>query len=172
MKLLDRFRRKPRPEDRLYEAVLNDARQPALFGPGRAADTVDGRFEMLALHFTLVYRRLRALDETYAQSLFDRFVKDMDANLRELGTGDARFGKTMKHMVASLYGRIQSYSEALDAKDAGALAEKIDRNAEGDIGEAFAPGLAEHALRADAAAQDVSLETLLAGRTGLPVYSS
>jgi len=152
---------KPRPEQRLYENILSAARRPALFGPRRAADTVDGRFEMLALHFAIAYRRLNALDERFAQALFDAFVKDMDANLREMGAGDARFGKSMKHLVASLYGRMQAYEAALEADDAAALADAIARNAQDSVASGWTPALAEEALAADAAIRRLPLQAFL-----------
>lgn len=141
--------RKPRPEQRLYESVLSAARNPAFYVESGADDTVDGRFEILALHMAIAYRRLNALDEAFAQALFDAFVKDMDVNLRELGVGDARFGKKMKHIVQSLYGRIQAYSAALSDVDEEAVRAVLSRNGGDVIGAAGMQGFPRYALAAD-----------------------
>jgi cytochrome b pre-mRNA-processing protein 3 len=124
---------KPRRQavQRLYEAVLAQARTPQFFGSGRAPDTIDGRFEVLALHLALVIRRLRADGKkgtALAQDLFDVFVRDMDANLRELGASDSRFGNKMRHIIESFYGRAKAYSDALQAEDEGALRDALIRN--------------------------------------------
>ncbi len=141
--------RKPRPEQRLYESVLSAARNPAFYDEGGADDTVDGRFEILALHMAIAYRRLNALDEAFAQAFFDAFVKDMDVNLRELGVGDARFGKKMKHIVQSLYGRIQAYGAALGDADEEAVRAVLTRNGSDVIGAAGLDGFPRYALAAD-----------------------
>ncbi len=125
------FKRRRVAVQRLYESVLAQARSPEFYGPGRVPDTVDGRFELLALHLALVIRRLQAdgrKGSAIAQDLFDAFVRDMDANLRELGASDTRFGKKMRHVVESFYGRAKSYSDALPAGDDGALRDALIRN--------------------------------------------
>ncbi len=125
------FRRRRAAVQALYESVLTQARSPEFYGAGRAPDTVDGRFELLALHLALVIRRLQAdgrKGAAIAQDLFDAFVRDMDANLRELGASDARFGKKMRHIVQSFYGRAKSYTDALEAEGEGDLRDALFRN--------------------------------------------
>lgn len=125
------FKRRRQAVQALYESVLRQARSPAFYGPGRAPDTVDGRFELLALHLALAIRRLKAdgaKGEAIAQDLFDAFVRDMDANLRELGVSDNRFGKNMRHIVESFYGRAKGYSDALNAEGEEALRDALLRN--------------------------------------------
>lgn len=44
---------------RLYDAIVTQARRPAFYAAGGVPDSIDGRFEMIALHGYLVLRRLR-----------------------------------------------------------------------------------------------------------------
>ena len=45
----------------LYGKVVAAARQPAFYGPGRVADTPEGRFELVALHLFLIVERVKDL---------------------------------------------------------------------------------------------------------------
>ena len=54
-------------------------------------DSVDGRFDLLLLHVTLVMLRLK--DGNVRQNLFDVMFADMDRSLREMGVGDMGIGK-------------------------------------------------------------------------------
>ena len=165
---------KPRRQavQRLYEAVLAQARHPSFFGPGRAPDTVDGRFELLALHMALVIRRLQAggrKGTALAQDLFDAFVRDMDINLRELGAADSRFGKKMRHIVESFYGRAKAYSDALEAGDDAALRDALIRNLfDGAASPEELARLVAYCRQAAASLADGDPETWLAGVAPFP----
>ncbi len=56
-----------------------------------------------------------------ASALVDRFGRDMDDNLREMGVGDLTVPKKMKRMFEALYGRTRSYQSALDETGSDAL---------------------------------------------------
>lgn len=115
----------------LYDQVLEAARRPALYGANGAPDTVDGRFDLIVLHAILLLRRLRDGGEPgkrLAQLVFDILFDDMDAALREMGTGDLSVGKRIKEMGEAFYGRAKAYEPALAASDADALAAAILRN--------------------------------------------
>ncbi|MDJ0942869.1 MAG: ubiquinol-cytochrome C chaperone family protein [Kiloniellales bacterium] len=102
----------------LYEAVVAQARQPAFYLHCGLPDSLDGRFEMIALHSFIVLRRLRALGpeaEALAQDLVDTLVLDLDRSLREMGAGDLGVGKRVKRMAAGFNGRITAYEAGLAA---------------------------------------------------------
>mgnify|MGYP001258874975 FL=1 len=71
----------------LYAASVEQARTPALYASLGAPDTVEGRFEMVALHVWLVMRRLKGDERAkkVSQCLFDAMFQNMDDSLRELG---------------------------------------------------------------------------------------
>jgi cytochrome b pre-mRNA-processing protein 3 len=118
------------PAERLYGGAVQQARSPAFFGAGRFSDTVEGRFEALALHGFLVLHRLKSEGEAgraLAQQFFDAMFVDMDRNLREIGIGDLAVGKRIKLLAENFYGRIKSYEEGLGGSD-GALEAAVARN--------------------------------------------
>ena len=105
----------------LYAAVVAEARRPAWYRDGAVADTMDGRFAVLATLLALTDLRLGAGGETaraLAPRLTELFVADMDAQLREAGLGDPGLGKQVRRMVGSLAARIERWRSASDGGDA------------------------------------------------------
>ena len=126
------FRRKPRGADTisaLYGMIVAQARLPCFYRDYAVADTVNGRFDLIILHLTLVLERLAVEPDLRAlgQGLFDHFCRDMDANLREMGIGDLSVPKEMRRIGDAFYGQSKAYSAALDDEEDG-LAEAIARN--------------------------------------------
>ncbi|HEY1309716.1 MAG TPA: ubiquinol-cytochrome C chaperone family protein [Pseudolabrys sp.] len=62
------------------------------------------------------------------QGVFDRFCRDMDDNLREIGIADLKVSKEMQRMGEAYYGRSQAYRAALAAHDDAALVAALERN--------------------------------------------
>lgn len=116
---------------KLYGAAVAQARQPSFYLHCGVPDTVDGRFDAIALHVWLVLRHLRAggaMAEAVAQALFDVFMGDMDRSLREMGAGDLGVGKRVKAMAQALMGRVKAYDEGLASADPQALSDALKRN--------------------------------------------
>lgn len=108
------------PARALYGAVVAQARQPGFYRDWEVPDTLDGRFELVAVHAFLLLHRLkadRAASANLAQALFDILFADMDQCLRELGVGDLGVGPRIKKMAEAFYGRIAAYQEALEGPD-------------------------------------------------------
>lgn len=118
-----------------YASIVARAREPEFFLRLDVPDTLDGRFEMIALHMFLVLNRLKAEHEAtseYAQALFDAMFADLDRGLREMGATDIGVGKRVKEMAKAFYGRIRAYEEGLAGDDA-TLAEALKRNLYGTV---------------------------------------
>jgi cytochrome b pre-mRNA-processing protein 3 len=146
------FRRNPLREaaELAYRRIVEQARQPGFFVDLGVPDTVDGRFELIALHAFLYLRRLKREQpesEPLAQRLFDTMFTDFDRSLREMGTGDLSVGREVKRMARAFYGRIEAYERGL-AEDASALQAALARNL---FGTAPAPAAAPDRLEAMAA---------------------
>lgn len=119
----------------LYRAIVAQARQPGFYTASRVPDSVDGRFEMIALHMFLVLQRLKSAGEDEAaQELFDTMFADMDQSLREMGAGDLGVGRRVRAMAEGLYGRIAAYEAGLAGSDAE-LAAALRRNLFGTLPE-------------------------------------
>ncbi len=113
----------------LYNAVVLRAREPHWYLDGAVPDTVDGRFDMITAVLSLVLIRLEASPEGAgpAARITERFVTDMDGQLRELGIGDIVVGKHIGRMMAMLGGRLTAYREGL-AGGAQAMDAALVRN--------------------------------------------
>jgi cytochrome b pre-mRNA-processing protein 3 len=167
----------------LYGAIVAQARSPAFYTDYGVPDTVEGRFELLVLHMVLVLRRLgreagtapgqgragRPAGQEMGQELFDRFCRDLDHNLREMGVGDLAVPKRMRGFAEAFYGRQAVYTAALGAADAHELEKALARNifAESAADER-AVRLARY-VRAAASTLDTEEEgALTAGQTAFP----
>jgi len=121
------------PMDALYRSVVAIAREPRWYTAGAVPDTLDGRFDMVAVTLSLVLMRLEteAGAEAAVVGLTERFVEDMDGSLREIGVGDLVIGKHVGHMVGALEGRLGAYRGAFAGTEplADALARNLYRGA-------------------------------------------
>jgi len=115
----------------VYSLIVAKARQPFFYATLDVPDTVDGRFDMIALHAFLVIDRLAkggAEARDLSQRLFDAMFADMDRSLREMGVGDLSVGKKVRTMTEVFYGRAKAYREALARNDMPALEQALARN--------------------------------------------
>ena len=155
------FKPKPNPAQPLYEAIVAAARQPRAYRDASIPDTIDGRFDFLALHLSLVLERLGTAAPEFKQALIDHFCIDMDDNLRELGAGDLSVAKKVRRMAEALAGRYSAYEKSIDQT---AMEEAVRRNIY--AGEA-APGaatIAAFALNARETLKGQTVAELSAGR--------
>ena len=102
--ILNLFRKNPASDAvyAVYSAIVAQSRQPVFYADWGVPDTVTGRFDMISLHMSLVFRRLRnekLPGADFSQALFDLFFKDMDRSLREMGAGDLAVPKKVRKMT-------------------------------------------------------------------------
>jgi cytochrome b pre-mRNA-processing protein 3 len=160
--------RKPRMPSRgtieaIYGMIVTQAREPLFYRDLGVRDTVDGRFDLLVLHLWMVLRRLKPIEggTDLAQTLFDRFCDDMDANLREMGVGDLTVPKRMQAFGEAFYGRAAAYDVALAAGQeplAQALCKNILNGGQIENGRRLAC-YAERAIAALARVDDAALRS-------------
>ncbi len=118
--------------DQIHGEIVAAARARVLYAALAVPDDVDGRFEMAVLHAGLVLRRLGRLGPETAdlsQDLVDRLFEGFDDALREMSISDAGVARRIKNMAEAFYGRVKVYDDAIEARDAPALAAAIARNA-------------------------------------------
>jgi cytochrome b pre-mRNA-processing protein 3 len=127
----------------LYGTAVASARDPYLYATLGVPDTLDGRFDAIALHAYLLIQRLdREADPgpALAQAVFDAMFLDMDVNLREMGVGDLSVGKRNRAMWEAFHGRSAAYAAAWQDPTAleAALARNVWRGATPPTGAAAA----------------------------------
>lgn len=159
------------PAEPAWRAVVAEARVPDWYLAGGVPDTIDGRFDMVALIASLVLLRAESLEEEarFQVALVERFVDDMDGSVRELGVGDMVVSKHVGRMTGALGGRLGAYRSALAADAAPeALEDALARNLyRGAAPDAAALGwTAARVRRLQAQVAQQSLADLDAGRLG------
>ncbi len=166
------FRRDPNEASarELYAAIVVQARHPAFYSAGGVPDSLDGRFELVALHVYLVLRKLKGGDtaaQALAQDLVDLFFADMDASLREMGAGDLGVSKRVQNMAAGFYGRIAAY----DGTDSGGgMALALKRNLYGTVAASAEQiaAMAAYVGQAEGLIAALPLAEIAAGRPRFP----
>jgi cytochrome b pre-mRNA-processing protein 3 len=157
--------------DRLYGAIVAQARLPAFYAVLGVPDTPEGRLELIMLHVILLWRRLAsdgAEARTLGQEVFDRFCEDMDASLRELGVGELSVPRKMRAIGEAYFGRSAAYESALSAIEDRTLAAALQRNIYDGDAEASLPAiqLARYVRRV--AAMLTTLDAAAIARSELP----
>ncbi len=114
----------------LWHRLVGIAREEHWYADRGAADTLDGRFDMISMLTALFMLRLENEPEGVpaAARLTELFVEDMDGQMREAGVGDPTVGKMMGRMMATLGGRAGSLRAALAQEDDSELAGVVRRN--------------------------------------------
>ena len=121
------WRSKETNAEKLYGAIVAQARLPVFYQEFGVPDTLEGRFVVLSLHLFAVLHRLKGEDaqgKGLSQDLADRFKDDMETVLRELGISDLRIPKKMRGLARSSAALLRAYEEAYGAPDQ-ALVEAI-----------------------------------------------
>lgn len=115
----------------LYGAAVAAARVPWFYQALGVPDTLDGRFDLVALHAFLLIHRLQGERDpgpALGQAVFDAMFSDMDHNLREIGVSDLSVGRRVRAMWEAFHGRSKAYAAALEAADQPALEAALERN--------------------------------------------
>lgn len=158
----------------LYGVIVAQARLPDFYLGYEVPDTVEGRFEMMALHLWLLSQRIAREpgdNRPLGKGLFDRFCVDLDHNLREMGVGDLTVPRRMKTYAEAYLGRSEAYRVALQSDDAAMLPAALARNVLGQAETSEHAELLAAYVRACVAALDTaSIAAIYAGeaRFALP----
>src|SRR3569623_1318074 len=82
---------------RLHDDLVRRAREPVFFTAFGVADSIDGRFDLVALHAWLVLAGLKAKGEgEAAQGLTDTILTGIAEAMREQGAGVMSLSRKMK----------------------------------------------------------------------------
>lgn len=113
------FSKRPSEPDgsALYAAIVAEMRRPDWYRAAQVPDSIDGRFAVLSTLLALADLRLgrgNAATRAIAPRLAERFIADMDVQMREAGFGDPGLGKQVRMMVGSLASRVERWQLAID----------------------------------------------------------
>ena len=113
----------------IYKKIVLHSRNKIFYTDFKVPDTLDGRFDLIVLHFyfihSVLFKKEIKKNNIYNQ-LLDIMYKDFDSNLREIGVGDLSVGKKVFQMSEAVAGRVNAYNKSKDKK--ALLYETISRN--------------------------------------------
>ena len=180
-KLIDRVLSGPDRREvvaqRLYAALTAQARRPDFYLACGVPDTIDGRFEMVALHAFLLFRRLKGHGEkagAVAQAVYDVMFSDFDASVREMGAQDLGVGRRIKFMTEAMNGRFTAYEAGLAPLQSQGNGTELElalkRNVYGTIEpvEECLKRLLDYTKRADAELAALPVDQLMRGVLHFP----
>jgi cytochrome b pre-mRNA-processing protein 3 len=157
----------------LYGSIVTQARLPTFYTDWGVPDTVEGRFEMLVAHVSVVLDRLGqegGEGGTLARALSEAFIADMDANMREMTFGDLAVPREIKRAAAALFDRHEAYRGALAARQPALLQRALEAQLAYLVpgGGLDAERIAHYMLRAGDGVAALPARALLAGRLSWP----
>ena len=106
----------------LYAAIVAETRTADWYRAAGVPDTIDGRFAVLSSLLALTDIRLGQGDteaKTLAARVTERFITDMDAQMREAGFGDPGLGKQVRMMVGSLASKVERWQRVIATSEDG-----------------------------------------------------
>ena len=114
----------------MYVALVRQARNPWFYTSMGLSDSLDGRFECMALHLAVLHAAMSEHVSLHPlrQKLMECFVKEMDENLREIGVSDSGIARKMSKMAEHLYGRLNAYQRGFLAQNIDELRDSIANN--------------------------------------------
>ena len=153
----------------IHGSIVAQTRKPVFYANWCVPDTVEGQFEVLVVHLSLVIRRMNgggAEMVSLGQRVAEAFIEDLDDSFREMGVGDLTVPKRMKAASEAYHGRLLAYSDALDSDNGAALCAALERNIEGGA-DAPAPDIklmTDYIMRSAARLSTLGLEEISIGR--------
>ena len=117
--------------DIFYQKIVNVSRNKVFYTKINVPDTIDGRYDLLALFSIILTFSLTRSGEKgieLSQILFDKIFLDLDLSLRELGAGDAGVHIKIKNMIKSYMGRQKAYCACFEKEDYIKLEKSVIKN--------------------------------------------
>ena len=121
--------------NQIYKLIIKQSRIKPFYTNLNIPDTIDGRFELVVLHFFFIDNALNKEVEYYDKiykEILEIMYKDFDMSLREMGVGDLSVGKKIYHMTEAFSGRIVAY-RAASKKNKTQVIKSLRRNVYGTI---------------------------------------
>lgn len=159
-----------------YGRLMTQARHPDFYRRLKVPDTLDGRFDLLALHLFLLFHRLRAeggICRPWMRALLELVMDEFDTCVRELGVGDPGVGRRVQAMAFGINGRFAAYHQGVTAAGDGgaALEAALENNLYGTVPTPGAAAIADMTAYIGAAIAALARQPtvrLLAGEIDFP----
>jgi len=95
-------------ENKLYSKILSLSRNKLFYTNLGLIDTFQNRINLIFLHISFLFIKLKQRDKSYLykeffQKVFDFIFSKIEINMREIGYGDMTVNKNMKFLVKVFY---------------------------------------------------------------------
>ena len=158
----------------LYTKCLKQARLPAFYGPGKVADSYDGRIDLLTLHMTIVMTVGRKHGQEGAmlnQAMYDIMIQDFEIAMRGEGIADTGISRRIKPMVGLFLERTKLYTAALESGEG--LQEALGEHLLAGKGDsAFLDNLTAYIAQSHADAHADGIDALKSGHITFAPFTS
>ena len=117
----------------LFQTVIDQSRNPLFYSDLAVEDSIDGRFDLMALNMAFVLDKLDTHNEEDGVPELKRILQEImfdnwDLRLREIGVGDLGVGKKIKVMAEAFYGRMVVYQDLFKSHDIEGMSDALSRN--------------------------------------------
>jgi len=105
----------------VYNKILSLSRNKLFYNKLNLLDTMDNRINLIFLHISFLFIKVKNIDENqpyklFSQRIFDLIFKKIELNLREIGHGDVMVNKKMKLLVKYFYSILYDCENYRDKK--------------------------------------------------------
>ena len=118
---------------KLYSSIIAQSRLTIFYSDLAVEDNLDGRFDVLALHMSLILDKLDLHGKEANVADLKRILQEimfdnLDLTLREIGVGDLGVGKKIKVMAEAFFGRMMVYQDLFRLGDTDKMSKTLHRN--------------------------------------------
>lgn len=115
----------------LHANLKARALHPDLYLAGIAEDSLNGRFEQVAIHSAMIMRHLRdqgAEGRQVSQMLYEEVFSGFDYSLRETGVGDSGISRKVRKLGEHFFGLARGLDAGFAAETPNELLDFVSRN--------------------------------------------
>jgi cytochrome b pre-mRNA-processing protein 3 len=113
----------------IYDKLIAQSRNPIFYTQMGVPDDLSGRYNMIVIHLLILFASTKGLDGGDAQGLrqqvLERFIREMEAMVRDFGVDDARAQDEVRHIVDLCSKQIMAYDNAIANGDKKGLSAEI-----------------------------------------------
>jgi cytochrome b pre-mRNA-processing protein 3 len=159
--------------EKIYDSIVAQSRNPVFYVRCGVPDTLSGRFDMLVIHMFIVMQNLKLganEGKLLGKEIIEAFVREMDSMVRDLGVADIYVGQEVRKIADLFYRQLVVYTNAVEQKNKGALAEAIWKSFQSgdENADVAADELSNYIFQAIKNVGEMPLNLLLQGHLNFP----
>jgi cytochrome b pre-mRNA-processing protein 3 len=101
----------------LYDRIIAQSRNPIFYTRMGVPDDLIGRYNMIIIHLLILFASIRNVNgidgDSIRQTVFEKFISEMEGMVRDFGVGGARLHDEVKNIVGISSKQIMIYEDAV-----------------------------------------------------------